>query len=102
MIGRSLSFCIRDIANNEVDESDVEMIVSSTRIENNNDLEEVLTSYCDSYWYEKPDKCKEIAKRLYYSGKIFQPRLFDNALSQDMRDMIIWVNNIDECTYYPE
>lgn len=74
MIGYSLSLCVADIAKGLVSESDVEQIVAGTKIETLAQLDEVLTTYRDFYWYDLPE-ASAIAVRLWNAGKVVQPRL---------------------------
>jgi len=100
MIGRSLSFCIRDIAEKKINIDDVEFIVSSTRIENDDDLEKLFELYSVVYWAKNTTKCFLTALELWRSGRIFQPRLFDEKMVQDLTDRKTWVNSIEECIYW--
>lgn len=74
MIGKSLSFCIKDIASGLVKESDVEKIVAGTCYTNATEFEQVLVEYQNTYWQGYPN-AHEIARRLEAAGKIEQPRL---------------------------
>lgn len=79
MIGLSLSFCVLDIANNEVLESNAEKIIAGTCFRNEKEFESVLSIYAQTYWIHNPDGCKAIARRFYKQGKIEQPRLHGGA-----------------------
>jgi hypothetical protein len=102
LYGRSLSLCISDIIRgNKVKESDVEMLVTSTAFDTEESFQRGIKIYSETYWSNDPALGIEIANRLWNSGKIFQPRLLDRSMSQDLRQMKIWVNTLEECTYYP-
>ncbi len=73
-IGLSLSFCINDIARGKVKEDRVLKIITSTDAPTKEDWEQILESYCKTYWHDNPENCKAIANRLYANGKIDQPR----------------------------
>lgn len=77
MIGLSLSFCVSDILRGRKREEDVTLIIAGTAIRPNDPehLTYVLTSYATSYWCADPEQGREIARRLWDAGKIFQPRV---------------------------
>jgi hypothetical protein len=78
-IGFSLGRCIRDIVNGTVDIDDVVVIVTGTRIETEQALQEVVAEYM---W--RPDycqglsesECQGVASVLWKEGKFHQPRNF--------------------------
>lgn len=102
MIGRSLSFCIKDILEGKKKLSQVDSIVTSTMFESDDEFENGIDSYARVYWNRNPEKGKSIARQLWHSGKIIQPRLNDPSFCQDLRGMKIWVKSMSECEYYPE
>lgn len=73
--GRSLSFCIRDIAEGKVAEFDVARIVTGTCAPDRAAFEALLDGYCETYWRKMPETAKAVALRLFDAGKIDQPRL---------------------------
>lgn len=75
MIGLSLSFCVRDLANGDVDLDDVEKIIAGTAAENDADWEWLVGEYQKTYWSRHPARSATIARTLRLEGKIFQPRL---------------------------
>ena len=75
MIGLSLSFCVRDIAEGKVNLSDVEVIMSGTKYESDEQFESVIHRYRQVYWPRNPDQCEAIARQLKAENKIEQPRL---------------------------
>ena len=82
--GRSLSFCVADIANGIVNIDDVEMIVTSTKIRNNDEFEKVVRGYSMSYWGNNTQRAIDIAWKLWNSGKIIQPRLTNDNLFHNL------------------
>ncbi|MCB9801758.1 MAG: hypothetical protein H6774_01575 [Pseudomonadales bacterium] len=74
LIGYSLSFCVLDIVHREVREDQVEKIISGTNAESEEAWEKLLSDYKNSYWKDHADVAEEIARRLYESGKLEQPR----------------------------
>lgn len=76
LIGKSLSFCISSICRGEVQESDVDYIITSTKAEDRDVLIfSVIQSYKEFYWLEFPELAEEITLRLWDAGKIKQPML---------------------------
>lgn len=76
-IGFSLGRCVRDIVNGEVSIDDVAFIIAATHINSVEQLDRVI----EMYMYERGylldldfEKCKEIARQLWDSSKILQPR----------------------------
>lgn len=74
MIGKSLSFCVKDICEDKVAIQDVTLIIAGTFAKNKASWNELLESYSKSYWFKYPRKAKAVANLLLYSGRIFQPR----------------------------
>jgi hypothetical protein len=90
-IGTSLGGCLNSLMANEVSEDDVLFIVTRTLCPDYDTFMQVVEQYYAegtpvtrmTYSYGLSDydltKVKELATRLYYSGRIHQPRVFDNA-----------------------
>jgi len=74
MIGLSLSMCVSDIADGIVLESDVKKIVADTCAYNPELLDKLMSDYNFQYWKSKPN-AEQIARRMFTSGKIEQPRV---------------------------
>lgn len=77
-IGNSLGRCIRDIVEDKVDYDDVLVIVTRTRIEQEEHLDGVIDHYLGEPSYLMGldrDACVALAHRLYRDGKLHQPRL---------------------------
>ena len=85
LIGLSLSLCISDILRGKVRESQVKEIITSTKAEDREEFEKLLESYKINCWSGIAGKKTDseegaaIARRLYESGKIRQPRLDGEA-----------------------
>jgi hypothetical protein len=89
-IGTSLGGCLNSLMTNEVSEEDVMFIVTRTLCPNYETFMQVVEQYYEdgtpitrttnSYALREYEltKVKELATRLYYSGRIHQPRVFDN------------------------
>jgi len=80
MIGLSLSLCVSQIARGEVKEKNVEKIIAATNAPDLATFEEVLASYCKTYWHDYSEKAREIAMRFWNNGKIDQPRTRGEAV----------------------
>ena len=90
-IGTSLGNCLTSLMANEVSEDEVMFIVTRTLCPDYNSFMQVVEQYHadgtpmtrTAYSYELGSydltKVKELATRLYFSGRIHQPRVFDNA-----------------------
>ena len=90
-IGTSLGGCLLSLMNNEVSEDEVMFIVTRTLCPNYETFMQVVEQY---YAEGNPNarnpaqyglgdydlsEVKNLATRLYFSGRIHQPRVFDNA-----------------------
>jgi len=88
-IGTSLGGCLSSLMANEVSEDEVMFIVTRTMCPDFDTYMQVVEQYYaegisltrSTYSYELSEhhlaKVKELATRLYYSGRIHQPRVFD-------------------------
>ena len=89
-IGTSLGGCLLSLMNNEVSEDEVMFIVTRTLCPTYDTFMQVVEQYYAEgnphsrnpaqYGLSDYDltKVKELATRLYYSGRIHQPRVFDS------------------------
>jgi hypothetical protein len=89
-IGTSLGGCLNSLMANEVSENEVMFIVTRTMCPDYNTFMQVVEQYYaegtpvtrSTYSYALGEydltKVKELATRLYYSGRIHQPRVFDD------------------------
>ena len=94
-IGTSLGGCLTSLMANEVSENEVMFIVTRTLCPDYNSFMQVVEQYYSdgtpmtrtAYSYELGSydltKVKELATRLYYSGRIHQPRVFDDVGRRD-------------------
>lgn len=73
--GLSLSFCVKDIINGNVNVDDVEKIICGTKAETPKDWESVMRSYQGTYWKENPEAAVGVVIHLMELGKIIQPRV---------------------------
>lgn len=89
-IGTSLGGCLVSLMQHEVSENDVMFIITRTMCPTYDTFIQVVEQYyAEGNPYQRRSKLnelgnfdltkvKELATRLYYSGKIHQPRVFDN------------------------
>ena len=94
-IGTSLGGCLNSLMANEVSEDEVMFIVTRTFCPDYNALMQVVEQYYAEgnpyarnpaqYGLSEYDltNVKALATRLYYSGRIHQPRVFDDAGRRD-------------------
>lgn len=124
-IGFSFGRCIRDIVNGDVDINDVAFIIGATAMRSEEHMLAVVDDYMirSEYLYGLDNaKCREVAKELWNSSRVLQPRLqgihrhkqpensvwvdiFPTALSENesvkrawdsYRFMIHMVDNVDQ------
>ena len=70
LIGKSLSFCVRDVVKGDVSIDDVVCIITNTQFDT---IDEAFSYYRDSYWrFCDPTNLKEILTQLW--PRIMQPR----------------------------
>jgi hypothetical protein len=93
-IGTSLGQCLTSLMANEVSEDDVMFIVTRTMCPDHDSLMEVVeqyyadgtpitrTTYSFVLSEYKLEDVKSLASRLYFSGKIHQPRVFAHGSSE--------------------
>ena len=91
-IGLSLSFCVRDILAGKVPEGSVDKIVSSTSCRSDDDWEELIQRYRETYWRKDPNEGEAILRRLLEAGKIEQPRLSDPRSDPDTSQGYPWIS----------
>lgn len=76
-IGFSFGRCVRDIVKGEVSIDDVAFLITATNIKDAASLEHVISHYMYEPGYLLDlefEKCLEVARRLWDSNKIIQPR----------------------------
>jgi len=80
-IGFSFGRCVKDIVNNVVNIDDVVVIITRTNMPNLESFDKVIEEYL--FWgpWEGMDsvQCREVAKQLWDSGKLHQPRRFGQS-----------------------
>ena len=107
LIGTSLGGCLKSMISGEVSEADVLTIISRTACPNHETLDEVVESYynignlmatkSDNYELKGASlgEVKALARRLYDSGKIHQPRLISTLshfIHPELNHNRIWLN----------
>jgi hypothetical protein len=109
MIGTSLGKCIKDILDGVVKEDDVFFIVANTRCPTIDRLLQVV----EDYYFAPPTKAyditaysledaKSLAKRLYMSGKIHQPRCFGGLINNGHNGKDNWLEVVPTITSHNE
>jgi hypothetical protein len=93
-IGFSFGKCIRDIVNGNVDIDDVVMLMTRTSC-----VREDLDLMVDQYSYERSyllgldiDECKRVAGVLWDSGRVHQPRLFNQRYYGSVSSNYVWMD----------
>lgn len=76
-VGYSLSLCVIDICNGDVDIEDVERIETSTAFVTDEDWERGMRDYCATCWREFTERARDVVSVLRANGKIIQPRVAD-------------------------
>jgi hypothetical protein len=94
-VGLSLSFCVKDIIEGNVDESEVDSIIANTAMRTEHDFMQVMDSYCRWYWYLHRIEAIGVCCRLWLAGKIIQPRLTNPMFCNDLTDGW-WVEKVEE------
>lgn len=93
-IGFSFGRCVRDIVNGEVSLEDVLVIISGTHMETPEQMKGVVRTYlsypeyldgCDA------DRCQEVARQLWYAGKLHQPRRY-GASATHIPEAYVWMD----------
>lgn len=80
MIGLSLSRCIDEVLRGNIFIEDVDKIITGTCAPTLDAFRRlVVEPYKKKCWQEDPVQAESIAMRLYHDGKIYQPRLKNNA-----------------------
>jgi len=74
LIGKSVSYCVKEIMTGKIKIEDVKKINAGTAITNDN-FDDFLESYRTGYWQKDPDLGEKIFRELWDSGRIYQPRL---------------------------
>ena len=75
LIGLSLSFCIREIAEGKFKISQVAKIIAGTCAASGADWDDVIARYRTTYWSNCPTECESALYWLKSEGLIEQPRL---------------------------
>ena len=76
-IGFSLGRCVRDIVRGDVDINDVAFLITATYIQSEEQLDDVILQYTAEPGYLlglKYDDCVTVAKNLWHTNRILQPR----------------------------
>ena len=75
LVGLSLSFCVREIAQGKVPFEDVAFLSTGTCIATPDDLEFVIADYRRTYWRDCGDEAARITRILFNEGRVLQPKL---------------------------
>jgi hypothetical protein len=87
LIGTSLSYCVKAIAEGTVKYEDVAKLTTSTMCATPEHFQEVIESYKRVYWRRYPTLAETIAKRLIEDGIIDQPRLRNEPTAGPQYDL---------------
>lgn len=93
-IGFSFGRCLRDIVKGLVDYDDVFLIVSRTAISDSSYIDDMVEEYLyreDYLMGLDADQCREIALKLFLSGKLYQPRLQGHRVSL-VSESALWMD----------
>jgi len=94
-IGFSLGRCVRDIVNGDVDVDDVAFIIAATAIRDSEEhLQAVISEYMNRGDYllgYDEDECQRVAKELWDSHRVLQPRL-EGIHRHRQPDNAVWVD----------
>jgi hypothetical protein len=74
LIGLSLSSCIRQMANGEVDPAMVKCIIAGTNWKFPEDVDTAIEHYSESIWRECAEKAGKLLRQLVNENRIIQPR----------------------------
>lgn len=81
VVGLSLSLCVSSLLRSPLPTiNDVRFIYSSTKAQNSDDWNAVISHYREAYWYCAPDLGEEIARLFIDSNRVIQPRLEGKVL----------------------
>ncbi|HLD70618.1 MAG TPA: hypothetical protein VI937_01935 [Negativicutes bacterium] len=99
MIGLSVSFCILDIVNGVVPIENVEKIIGGISAQNQEDVRQLISDYCQVYWRECPKEAEQVFRQLFAEGKIEQPRLIDDRHFPNIGNRKRWVESEAEIVW---
>lgn len=96
LIGFSLSFCIRQIAEGKVNIQDVRHIVTGCAPRNEEDMQELLNDYCKSYW----KSCQAEARDAFHALRLLRKILWCSSWEKSPVNIgsFIWVKVTPENT----
>ena len=100
MIGLSISFCVQDIAEGKVALETVDKIVAGTSASTDEGMDDLIRSYCESYWCRYPQEAERIIRQLLAEGKIEQPRLVNSSHFPMLERGVRWVESEDQIIWY--
>ncbi len=93
-IGFSLGRCVRDIVNGDVSIDDVAFLITATYIREGTQLDNLIGTYMGERGYLLGldyDKCLEVARQLWDTNRILQPRA--QGMHRHMQpESSIWVD----------
>jgi hypothetical protein len=93
-IGFSFGKCLRDLVTGVVKFDDVIMVVSATLMRSEDAIQPVVDDYLrdpSRLYGLDPQACIDMAKKLYTSGKLHQPRIFGNYRA-GVADKFLWMD----------
>lgn len=99
MIGLSVSFCVRDIVNGTVPLVSVEKIIGSIAVRTDQEVDDLIKSYCQVYWRECPVEAEKVFRQLIAEDKIEQPRLVNDRHFPNIGNHKLWVESENEIVW---
>ncbi len=83
LIGLNLVYCIQDIITAAVSESDVTRLIATTAARTDEEWNNLIEAYSQSFWRGNKTKACEVIGRLRVEGKIEQPRLTNQKVPRN-------------------
>lgn len=94
-IGLSFGRCVRDLVEGKVQLAEVLVIIARTHMESETHVDGVIRAYMGRREYlggQDEQACLEMGRKLYKSGKLFQPRLEGHYTGSAVREDYVWMD----------
>lgn len=100
MIGLSVSGCIAQMVNGDVDPLTVEKIIGSIRAADPETINMIVKDYREGPWIRHPDEAETLFRKMLAEGRIEQPRLASPPRHPMMQPRgNIWVENENDIVW---
>jgi len=97
LYGRSLSLCVSDILEGKIRFEDVGGIVAGTSAATDDQWASVIDQYMSIYWrWHSYTAAVGIVQSLLKRGLIYQPRLMDSRVNQNIYPSGIWASSLSD------